>query len=492
MVFTKSLRIRWRRLVPWLVAVLLIGLFGTFVMSRSVMVNHRLAEAMAAAARQNPYWQLDDVMAHREKVPDAENSALVLAKVDELLPKYWPKATAPGAGGSTTGKTAVSDACDRVAELSANIRLDDKTAGVLRTELKTHEKALAIARTVSGYPRGRHEVVLSPDLINTQLSETEAVRRIARMLVADAAVRAEDGDLDGALESCRAILGTARSIGDEPMLISFLVRMAIDAQAMTSARRVLGQGEPSDAALAQLEAVILDEKVQPLLSTAMSGERATLFELIRRVEDGKVRFSTLVTGTGERWIANLAGDFGSQRPLALEWMNEAVAITMRPTFEQNALSAAWDAKIAAHYRGILKRLTSPLPHLLTPAITGAIRVSLRSQSELGSMAILIAAERQRRRTGIWPASIEEIDPSILPKVPEDPFSGKPFHFEHRDGQLFVYSIGPNGTDEHGEYDQRQWQKGEADDVGAKAWDLNLRRQPPVQPKSPDRSQIEPE
>ena len=329
MVVMQSLRARYRRLAPWLVAGSLIGVFATFAMSRSFMANARLADARAAADRQNPYWQLDDLMAHREKVPDAENSAMVLVKVDELLPEHWPNLTAAGAGSSTTGKTAVSDAYERLLELSENIRLDDAAAGVLRTELKTHEKALAIARTVSGYRRGRHELILSPDLINTPLPETQAVRRIARILAADAAVRAEDGDLDGALDSCRAILGTVRSIGDEPMLISSLVRMAIDALAMNSARRVLGQGEPSDAALAQLEALILDEKAQPLLFTAMNGERAMLIELIRRVETGKVRFSTLVTSTGERWIANFAGELAAQQPLALEWMNEAVAISQR-------------------------------------------------------------------------------------------------------------------------------------------------------------------
>ena len=102
------------------------------------------------------------------------------------------------------------------------------------------------------------------------------------------------------------------------------------------------------------------------------------------------------------------------------------------------------------------------------------------------MAILIAAERQRHRTGRWPASIAEIEPSILSEAPMDPFSGKPFRVEHRNGQFFVYSIGPNGKDEHGEYDPKQWLKSGPDDVGAKAWDLNLRRQPPVQTKPPGR------
>jgi hypothetical protein len=268
------------------------------------------------------------------------------------------------------------------------------------------------------------------------------------------------------------------------MLISTLVRIAIDSLAVSSTERVLAQGEPSDGALAQLQALILDEKAQPLLFTGINGERAMMFELIRRVETGEVRLSSLISGAGERWIASVAGDFGAQRPLALEWMNEAVAISRRPTFEQRALVAQWDKKIRGYYGSALKRLTTPLPRLLTPAMASATSVFLRSQAELGATAILIAADRQRRRTGKWPASIEEIGSSILPEAPLDPFSGQPFHIEHRDGQLFIYSIGPNGIDEHGKYDPRRSPQGEPDDVGARGWDLELRRRRPVTAKPP--------
>ena len=334
-------------------------------------------------------------------------------------------------------------------------------------------------------------MVLGPTLIDTQLPETQAVRRVPRLLAADAALRAEDGDADGALILPR-IIGAARSIGDEPMLISALVRIAIDATAMQSARRVLGQGEPSEPALAKLQALILDEKSQPLLYTAMNGERAFLVELIRRVETGKVPASKIVpgTGTGLRMLITVAGGFGGQQALALEWMNEAVAITRRPTSEQLALWSAWDAKIGAFQGRGINRFTSTLPIMLTPAANSAAHAYVRSQAELGSMAILIAAERHRRKSGKWPASIKEIDPGILKEAPLDPFTGQPFHFEHRDGQLFVYSVGPNGKDEHGKYDPRRWLSGKSDDVGSQAWDVQLRRQPFVPPKSPAKSQEE--
>jgi hypothetical protein len=119
-----------------------------------------------------------------------------------------------------------------------------------------------------------------------------------------------------------------------------------------------------------------------------------------------------------------------------------------------------------------------LPLMMMPPLTRANLILSRYQSELGSGAILLAAERHRGRMGDWPASIAAIDRAILPSPPVDPFSGQSFRVEHRDGQFLVYSIGPDLEDQHGEYDPRMWMDGGRDDIGTGAWDPPLRRQPP--------------
>jgi hypothetical protein len=483
---------RRTRLRRWLVGVplllLLIGVSLTAVCLESTG-SQELADAMSAADRDDPYWRLDDLMAHRETVPDAENSALVLAKASALLRENWPPRAPAASGTSTTVSIATASAFEQLDTIDENIRLDDTIAGALRSELKVREAALAIARTVRDFGRGRHELVVGPTVIDTPLPETQAARSVARLLEADAAMRANDDDLDGALDSCRAIIGTARSIGDEPTLVSQLVRISIDRAAMKSARRVLGQGEPSDAALSRLQALILDEHAQPLLLIGMKGERATLTEMMRRIEAGELPLSA-ISGKATppsfgarartKMFATLAQRvLGGQRALSIKWLNEAVAISRQPVLERRALWAVWDAKIAAVKQSRFGPFTAMLPLSLVPATTAANTAFNRAQAELGTTAILIAAERHRLKTGKWPASIEAIDKSILPNAPVDPFSGQPFRFEQRDGQLFIYSIGPNGIDDHGAYDPKQSTKGAPDDVGARAWDINLRRRPAV-------------
>ena len=92
----------------------------------------------------------------------------------------------------------VQHVCDRLAELPDNVRADETTVETLRNEVKAQQEAVQLARTVANFRRGRHELELGPTLIDTPLGERQASRTAARLLSADAAMRAHDGDPDGA------------------------------------------------------------------------------------------------------------------------------------------------------------------------------------------------------------------------------------------------------------------------------------------------------
>jgi hypothetical protein len=440
-----------RRRWPWRVGVpvllVLAAPFGVGVYLGR-MVDRRLTDAIAVADGDNPSWRLDDLMANRDPVPDVENSALVVAEVCSLLPKYWPPDPESLLGEPKLSPTEVMEGYEldsgRSRATADNLRLDDAAAGTLRGELEAHAEAVKIARTVADYRRGRHELELRPALIDTLLPQIQTTRSAALLLAADAAIRVHDGDPDGALDSCRAILGVGRSIGDEPFLIFPLVRASIGDIALNATHRVLGQGEPSEAALARLQALILDELAQPLLLQGLQGERAILTEFIRRVGAGEVPISALrnvgppfdstatraaiaaIALSGELW-------FDLQRAVALEWLNELVAIARRPPAARPPLWEAREAHADLVKRSRLGRFTAMLPLLLMPDMSGAATALSRYQSVLGATAILLAAERHRRRAGDWPASIASIDPAILARPPDDPFSGQPFRMERRNG-----------------------------------------------------------
>jgi hypothetical protein len=268
---------------------------------------------------------------------------------------------------------------------------------------------------------------------------------------------------------------------------------------MKSALRVLGQGEPSDAALARLQTLILDELASPLLLHGLRGERAVTAELIRRIRAGEVPIVALSDGptlfTRETSTSLVAGAtlnpdsshpviapwgklmFDNQQAVGLEWMNEAVAIARQPAASWPPLWEAWQANVDQVKRSWQGFFTATLPLLLTPAMAASGKVHSRYQGALGATAILLAAERYRRKAGDWPAAIAAIDPGILPDPPVDPYSGQAFRMERRDGQILIYSIGPDRKDGHGAFDPKRWMSGGPDDVGASVWDVPRRRQP---------------
>ena len=324
---------RWLRLIGIRALVVLAIALGAGLYFKQA-VDRRLAEATTAADREDPYWRLDDLMAHREAVPDEENSALVLAEALELLPENWPNGPKSPPETPNPQPTAEAKAFDRLETAADNIRLDDATTAPFRKELETYDEAVQIARTVANYRRGRHELEMRPNLHDIPLPETQAARTAARFLAVERGDPGPRRRPRWRLDSCRAILGTGRSIGDEPFAISHFMRVVIGSIAMNAIQRALGQGEPSDAALARLQALILDELDQPHLLNALRGERALLVELIRRLGTGELSISKLAEGGAPSDPNAPRGTiapwsklwFDYQQGVALEWLNDAVAI----------------------------------------------------------------------------------------------------------------------------------------------------------------------
>ncbi len=481
---------RWLIGLPTAVALLVIAVgLGAGVYLGKV-VDRRLARAISEADRDDPNWRFDDLLDHREAIPDDANSALVVSEVVDSLPENWPNSPPSSPGGPTGPPTAVFQAINRMPTTPHNLRLDDATVALIRGELDRHKGAVQVARTVADFDRGRHEFEVGPTIYDTLLPDTQASRSVARLMAADSAIRAQDGDIDGALDSCRAIIAVGRSIGDEPFLISQLMRKAIDAVALNAIHRALGQGEPTDEALASLQSLLGDEGDQPFFVTGIRGERAMLDELLRRIRTGELPLEDFRPDTPTALIGTRRGvvfswgklSFDNQRALALEWLNEAVAIAHQPARLRPPLWDAWQAEIVREKQKRFFAYTSAFPVFMMPAVAAFETEASRHQAGFGAMTILIAAERHRRKLGSWPKSIATIDPAFLPNARNDPYTDAPYHLARRVGRYLIYSVGPNQFDDGGRPSDNPSRKSPGpDDIIAEAWDLGKRGHDPPQP-----------
>lgn len=472
-------RRRWAAVAALGLVAILVGVGATIYLHH--YSTRVFEEAAAEVDADDPYWRLDDLMATREEIADDDNAALVVADVYDLIPQPWPATPAPGDGPRESGDLEFATALERATDAEDSHKLDEETAAAFRAEMDKLADAVGLARTLVEYDRGRHELEIGPKVIDTLLPDTQNARVVARLLNADAILLAHDGKLDEALDSCRAILVTARSIGDEPFLISQLVRIAIDALDERLVRRVLAQGEPSDEALADLQSLLENELYQPRLWWGLRGERASLVEMIRRIGDGEMTFddSQSKASATSREVPGLMVVGGNyQIAVALRWFEELLAIPNLPESDWDDAYDAWDAKIVALGKSRLGKYTTTFPLYMMPAIRMNLDAEKRIRAVLGSLVLLVASERHRQATGEWPASVEDIDPDILFEPPHDPYTGEPYRMTHADGRLRIYSLGPNRKDEGGAYDLKKWTKkvGE-DDVGTFAYDPELRGRP---------------
>ena len=169
--------------------------------------------------------------------------------------------------------------------------------------------------------------------------------------------------------------------------------------------------------------------------------------------------------------------FDNQLAIALEWLNDAVAIARRPVAQGPSLWAKWDATVTQTARSRFSFITATLPLLLVPSFRVAGAADSRVKGELVQLPSYWRPSGTGARRALGPPPYPPSTARSFRRAPIDVFSGQAFRIEHRDGQLFIYSIGPNRKDEHGAFDRKRYQNGGPDDFGTSGWDISLRGQP---------------
>ena len=147
------------------------------------------------------------------------------------------------------------------------------------------------------------------------------------------------------------------------------------------------------------------------------------------------------------------------------WLSWAVAAAGRPVHEQ---PAAFRDPPPVPEEYLLSRQ-------LMPAVHKVAHAHWRGVAQARCVAVALACERFRLRTGQWPATLDAIPKDLLPAVPLDPYTGKSLRYRRLADGVAVYSVGRNGTDDGGDTDD----PGHPDpaDVGIRLYDPAARGLP---------------
>jgi hypothetical protein len=389
-----------------------------------------LNEVIAETDRVDPGWTVEDLEAKRTVLAPSENGALQVLKAHDSLPAGWQDDSL-------------------IASLEhlpvAPERLSTSRVRALRSECLKAIAALQQAHKLCDLPKGRFAITHAPNPLATKLPHLDKVRDVGRLLEADALVRADQGDIEGALDSCRALVNCGRAIGDEPIAVSQFVRLALCRVTMRSVERALSQGQASDATLQRWQQIMEQEARAPVLLVTLRAQRALhdgMGKVLEKERDAEWKHELWSkielgspTGALGKLRYGLSGDLAMVRAENLRLNTQAVEIARLPSWEHEKAFLALSSEV------------QKLPKLARTVWSDPDRIEMSFRDAAAGLLTLMTAmacERYRLKYGHWPESLHPVLPESLREVPLDPFDGKPLRYERATSGVVVYSVGTDG------------------------------------------------
>jgi hypothetical protein len=442
-----------------------IGLFALAILAKAVSFGTLLIldNAVAAEARAMRVEAAEMMQAALPPaVADAENAAILHAQAAAALAAAPDLTAADGPLGQTDPDVA------------------SPAVGAL---LARHAGLLDTIRRAADMPACRFPRDWTRPSFDMLLAEVQSCRNEGWLLALAARHEAATGKPAAALADAVRLGRIGRQVGSEPILISHLVGIAIDATALSVVADILPTLTPADAPLLDDPALRDLVASTPSLVRAINGEEAFGLSIFANFADGRQGIDDMGRLAGDPNVAILPQEEPFSLlidPLSAVWrafILPADIAGYRRRFEAYRQlvtggvdqSRTWpqtqkqidgiEAEIRAGPDGFLSRL-------IAPATDSVLRSQCMAVARHRAAEVLLAATRERLASGTHPASIDALVPARLPSVPRDPFTtDAPLHLKATSEELLIWSVGPDGDDDGGpQRDSEECDTGN-DDIG---------------------------
>ena len=277
-----------------------------------------------------------------------------------------------------------------------------------------------------------------------QTPHVKGMIHVGRLLPAKAVLEARRGDPARAWQTMQTALHMANALRDEPLLLSALIRIAMARQAIDALQLVAATAPPDDETAARTSALLLAlEDVAAPLARAVDGERILSGDWILA-----------------NWSPGSAKEFGAEGTTC---MPPAFLMGYRPLLQFNH---AWYLKTMGDWAAKFERAPwqESLPTrdteyslpwyaltatIVVPSLAGPFSRAGQLQAAARVARTGLALLRHESVHGALPPTLAEIDPSILPEIPLDPFTGQPLVYRPDGHGFLLYSLGENHADDGG-------------------------------------------
>jgi hypothetical protein len=417
-----------------------VGLAAAFVMAKAVSFGTLLFIDNAVAA-QAPYLRLEAgqlMQAHIPTVvPDSQNAA----------PLYQQAFAALDADPTLKEENS---------PLTTATTIDVANPAVTET-LARHVATLDLIRRAADRDTCRFQRDWTRPSIDMLLPELQSLRAVARLLVLDARREAADGNAADALDDVARIQRIGRHSASEPLLISNLVGLAIDAMALETFAKVLPTLRKSD--LAALDSSVIRDLVTtpPAMASHYYGEEAFGLSTFADMTDSRFGvtnaleifanqprqpfLSRILPLTLLYRVFFLEADLAGYRSIMRKY--QQLAAGSEPYPEVKKKTDAMEAELRNRSPGMMSSL-------IVPALGGVFRTHAQALARHRAATALVAATKQRLETGAVPETFDELAAQLVPPASRDPFTAdQPLVMKQIDDALLVYSVGPDGEDDGG-------------------------------------------
>jgi hypothetical protein len=398
-------------------------------------------DARVLAIRQRGYpVSLAELDAWYTHIPESQNAATALTTAFSQ----------PGLKDSSSTMTVIGDKSWVPAR---GHRLDDEAKAELGAVLATNQALLDQLYSAAELTNCRYPVDLTQGF-NTLLPHLAKLKGSVQLLTAEALLDVSNGDIEKALAALRTASAVANSVANEPLLISQLVRIAGWAIISKRTELILNGVTLSDEQLSALQSLFRDAEQPNAMARALAGERASGLGLFMGGQDQLNIFG----GSGSsppppknRLQASLfigvyksTGLLHKDKAFYLDTMAKYISTAEAPFPETFAIT------LPANGAALTPGKMMIFSRMLLPALSRTLQRDGEHAARIRTTQTAIAIERYRRVHGNnLPNELNELVPTCLGALPQDPFDGQLLRFKRLASGYVVYSIGSDLHDDGG-------------------------------------------
>ena len=345
-----------------------------------------------------------------------------------------------------------------------------KAAPAVLAGLKSSQTNLEELRAASRRPYSRYPVIY--DLENPWgilIPHLARIKDVVPRLKLKACAELAAGHGENALEDVKLMLYAADSLKEEPILISYLVRLACLQIAIQPVWEGLAEHRWSDSQLQEIQSRLQQYDCLADMKRPLDGERAAGMLTADLLYRQKYRVSDLFDldapdPTGGCFM-NLVSRVAPHGWYYQEQMNYC-------RLYENQLGGTFDAAKKRVFPGQIqtrahelereiaggrlgKTLKAVVHHqllaaMLLPALSNLPLKAAMAQTATDQAALACALERFRLANGQFPEKLDALAPRFFSQLPNDIITGQSFKYRRSDdGRFVLYSVGWNEKDDGG-------------------------------------------